>query len=235
LGGQWDENAASYGLPVVAVPSKRIPDALDRITDFYMQNREKNERFGKFVARIGKTKIHKLFDDLTTGAPEHEAEPDFYSDWADPRQYSIGDIGKGECAGEVVTQYEFAMTAAERVVFEAQVKLEESDAQGAGQDAYRAMIKAAKALVQLQYDDVSEDDPDELVDEFRERYFDTQLFFDPFAGSKFADFLFDAHEKKERKFDAEVAHHQIEEAQLFIEAVHSCYNRLRTEGIKQGL
>ena len=233
LGGQWDENAASYGLPIVAVPSKRVPDALDRITEFYMRNREKNERFPKFVIRIGKTKIHQLFDDLVTAAPDHDAEPDFYSDWADPRQYSIGDIGKGECAGEVVTAYEFAMTAAERIVFEAQVKLEEGNAQGAGADAYRAMIKAAKTLVQLQYDDVTEDDPDEVVDEFRERYYDTQRFFDPFAGSKFADFLFDAHEKKGRKFDIESAHHQIEEAQLFIEAVHSCYNRLRTEGISK--
>src|SRR5205807_2253821 len=26
LGGQWDHNAASYGLPVVAVPSKNIPE-----------------------------------------------------------------------------------------------------------------------------------------------------------------------------------------------------------------
>ena len=50
-------------------------------------------------------------------APAHEDEPTFYSDWSDPRQYSIGDIGKGECAGEVVTQYEFEMTGAERIVY----------------------------------------------------------------------------------------------------------------------
>ena len=35
--------------------------------------------------------------------------------------------------------------------------------------AYRGMIKAAKALVQLQYDDVTEEDPDEIIDEFRRR------------------------------------------------------------------
>ena len=233
LGGQWEENAGSYGLPIVAVPSKRIPEALDRITDFYLRSRQSDERFPKFVVRVGKAKIRQVLDDLTQNAPEHDADPDFYSDWADPRQYGIGDIGKGECAGEVVTQYEFEMTAAERLVFEAQIKLEEQEAQQAGELAYSAMIKSAKALVQLQYDDVTEDDPDEVVEEFRERFYDTELIFDPYAGSKFADYLFAAHEAAGRAFTLESARHFIEETQLFIEAVHSCYNRVREAGLAQ--
>ena len=95
------------------------------------------------------------------------------------------------------------------------------------------MIKAAKALVQIQYDDVTEDDPDEVVDEFKERFCDTQLLFDPFAGSKFADYLFAAHDQIGRSYDADAARTIIEESQLFIESVHSCYNRLRTEGLNE--
>jgi len=234
LGGQWEENAGSYGLPIVAIPSKRIPDALDRITGFYLRERKGAERFPAFVTRIGKAKIRAVLDELTQNAPEPEVDPDFYADWADPRQYTLGDIGKGECAGEVVTQYEFEMTAAERIVFGAQVLLEEEgQPQQAGDETYKAMLKSAKALVQIQYDDVTEEDPDEIIDEFKERYFDTELFFDPFAGPKFANYLFSAHDQVGRTFDAESARHQIEEAQLFIEAVHSCYNRLRTEGLTQ--
>jgi sulfite reductase (ferredoxin) len=233
LGGQWEENAGSYGLPIVAIPSKRVPDALDLIIDFYMGNREEQERFMPFVERIGKAKVRQLLDPLTQDPPQHDENPDFYADWADPRQYTIGDIGKGECAGEVVTQYEFAMTAAERLVFESQVHLEDDQADQAAKGAYKAMIKAAKALVQIQYDDVTEEDPDEVVDEFRERYFDTELFFDPFAGPKFANYLFEAHDNAGRSHDAESARHRIEESQLFIEAVHSCYNRLRTEGLSE--
>ncbi len=233
LGGQWEENAGSYGLPIVAIPSKRIPDALDRITEHYLRTREKGERFNQFVARIGKAQIRQLLDDLTQDPPEHESDPDFYADWADPRQYTLGDIGKGECAGEVVTQYEFEMTGAERIVFGAQVHLEDGNAQQAGQDAYQAMIKAAKALVLIQYDDVTDDDPDEVVDEFRERYYDTELIFDPFAGSKFADYLFAAHERNGTQYTADTARLLIEESQLFIEAVHTCYNRIRTEGLSE--
>ena len=233
LGGQWEENAGSYGLPIVAVPSKRVPEALDLITDFYLRERTQDERFTKFVGRIGKAKIRAVLDPLTQDAPQHEDQPSFYSDWSDPRMYSIGDIGKGECAGEVVTQFEFEMTAAERMVFESQVQLEEGDAQSAGTGGYKAMIKAAKALVQLQYDDVTEEDPDEVVDEFKERYCDNELFYDQYAGSKFADFLFAAHAAAGKAHDAESAHVQIEEAQLFIEAVHSCYNKIRTLGLSE--
>jgi sulfite reductase (ferredoxin) len=228
LGGQWEENAAQYGLAIVAIPSKRVPDALERITDYYARHRQPGERFPQFVNRVGKGPIRELLDDLAENLPEHDADASFYSDWGDPREYSTGDIGKGECAGEVVTVFQFAMAAAERMVFEGQLHLDAGNVQKAGQDAYAAMLKGAKALVQLQYDDVS-NDPDEIIEEFRERFFDTQLFFDPFAGPKFAQFLFDAHEKAGRTFDRDAAHYVIEEAQLFIEATHSCSDRLRSE------
>ncbi len=233
LGGQWEQNADSFGLPIVAIPSKRIPDALDRITDYYLRMRQKGERFPQFVGRVGKAQIRQLLDDLTRDAPEHDADPSFYCDWFDPREYSTGDIGKGECAGEVVTQYQFAMTAAERKVFEAQVLLDSGNVHRAGRDAYAAMLKAAKAMVQIQYDDVS-DDPGEIIDEFRERYYDTKRFFDPYAGGKFAHYLFAVHKKfgsDGSEFTTESARHTIEEAHLFIEAVHSCYNRIRVEGL----
>jgi len=228
LGGQWEENAGSFGLPVVAIPSKRIPDALDRITDFYLRMREKNERFPKFVQRVGKAQIRQVLEDVAKTAPEHDQDRSFYSDWRDPREYSTGDVGTGECAGEVVSSYQFAMTEAERLVFEAQIELEKGRIQKAGDDAYAAMLRSARALVQTQYDDVS-NDPKEIVAEFRERYFDTKKFFDPFAGGKFAQYLFNAFENTGRTHTPESAHQAIEEAQLFIEATHACYQRWRFE------
>ncbi len=56
------------------------------------------------------------------------------------------------------------------------------------------MLRAARGLVRLEFADIS-DDPDQIVDEFRTRFFDTQKFFDPFAGGKFAQYLFAAHRK----------------------------------------
>lgn len=232
LGGQWEENAGSYGLPIVAIPSKRVPDALTLLTDYYLREREKSERFPKFTARVGKVKLKQVLDPLTKDPPTHEEDAGFFSDWSDPRQYSLGDIGKGECAGEVVTQFEFEITAAERMEFEAAVKLEEGKVQEAGVEAYKAMIKAAKALVLIQYDDVTEDDPDEVVDEFKERFYDTKRVFDPFMQSKFADYLLAAHAEKDKQHTADSASNLIHEAHLFIESIYACYNRIRSEGVE---
>ena len=227
LGGQWENNAGSYGLPIIAIPSKRAPDAVDRITEYYVKNRQKSEKFFAFVKRVGKGPIRELLEPINQNLPSHAADPGLYSDWGDPRQYSIGDIGMGECAGEVVSRYQFELTAAERLVFEASLHLDAGAVQRAGETAYAAFMKAARALVQVQYDDVS-NEPDEIIAEFKQRFFDTQLFFDPFVGPKFANFLFAAYAGRGEQFTEDTAHHRIAEAQLFIEAVHNCHNKLQS-------
>ena len=62
------------------------------------------------------------------------------------------------------------------------------------------------------------------------RYYDTQKFFDPFAGGKFAHYLFAAHEKSDQVHTSDSSRYLIDEAHLFVEAAHSCYNRLGTAG-----
>lgn len=224
LGGEWTNNAGSYGLPMVAIPSKNIPDLVERISERYVMGRERGESFQQFVKRIGKAEVRKLVEDLVR-VPTDREDRFYFSDWGDPREYSIDDIGIGECAGEVVSSIEFDLAAAEREVFEAQLLLERGEAQKAGQTAYASMVHAAKALIKTEHWDIR-DEPEEIVLEFRKRFYDTEKFFDPFAGGKFAQYLFVAHEKAGFPYSPETAHHLVEEAQLFIEASHSCYNRM---------
>jgi sulfite reductase (ferredoxin) len=131
----------------------------------------------------------------------------------------------GECAGELVSPVDFGLAAAERELFDAQLALEKGEAQKAGAGAYRAMLNAARALVLAENPDIK-DHPDQIVSEFRTRYYDTQKFWDPFAGGKFGNYLFDAHGKAEQAYSDESSRYLIEEAQLFIDAAHSCNNKL---------
>jgi sulfite reductase (ferredoxin) len=224
LGGEWTRNAGSYGLPVMAIPSRNIPEVVTRLTEQYVTGRKAGESFQEFIKRIGKAELKVLLDDLTR-LPADPADRTFFHDWGDPREFSLGDLGVGECAGEVVSSVEFGLAAAEREVFEAQLALEKNDVERAGALAYHAMLQAAKSLVLIESPDVS-DDPDQIVAEFRARFYDTQLFFDPFAGGKFAQYFFAAHERAEEPQTEESVRFLIEEAQLFIEASHSCYNRM---------
>ncbi len=231
VGGQWENNAGSYGLAIVAVPSKRIPDVVERLTQFYLDERDGAETFQAFVQRVGKAEVRGRIQDLTL-LPSYEEQPHLFSDWRDPREYTIGDMGVGECAGEVVSVVEFGLAASERKVFEAQIRLDEGDPQSAADQAYQAMVQAAKALARWENIDVT-DEPQHVVDEFRTRYYDTEKFFDPFAGAKFANYLFAAHDEVKSPTNgangsgsSEKARQRIEEAQLFIEAAHSCYQRV---------
>jgi sulfite reductase (ferredoxin) len=224
LGGEWGRNAASYGLPVMAVPAKRIPEVVSRLIEHYVRDRRNGEHFRDFIKRIGKVELKRAFEDLTP-PPTDQADRSFFRDWGDPREYSLGDLGVGECAGEVVSAVEFDLAAAERELFEAQLAWEDTHAERAGKTAYQAMLHAAKALVKIEWSDVP-NDPDRIVEEFRSRFYETQKFFDPFAGGKFAHYLFAAHKKADVPATLESARYLIEEAQLFIEASHGCYNRM---------
>ena len=224
LGGEWEHNAGSYGQPIAAVPSKNIPQVVARMTGRYVAERTPGESFKDFAKRIGKAELKKMLDDLTRPPA---GDRSYFSDWGDPREYSLGDMGVGECAGEVVSPFDFEMGAAERELFEGQLAFEAGETQSAGMKAYQAMLRAAKALVVIQLAHVS-DDASEIVAEFRKRFFDTQLFWDPFAGGKFAQYFFDAHAQAGQPYTADSSRYLLDEAQLFIDAAHSCNNKLMT-------
>ena len=224
LGGQWQENAGSYGLAVGTVPSKAIPEVLDAITDRYVQERDRGEKFQDWVARLGKKEMRGMLTRYME-VPPYETHSEYYTDWGDPREFTMGDLGIGECAGEVVTLFSMEIAKAESEAFEAMVALDEGDYEKADALAYHAMVLAARALVTIQYLDVG-DDPNRIIKEFRTRFYDTKLFFDKYAAGKFAQYLFNRHENSHPAPDQDSAHQLIEEAQLFIEATHSCEARV---------
>lgn len=224
LGGKWRDNAGSYGLAVGAVPSKSIPRVIDVITDKYSQERRRDESFQDWVTRLGKKEARTMLEPFMR-LPQYELEPDFFRDWGDSREFTLGDIGVGECAGEVVSLFSMEISKAESTAFEAQIALEQQDYARADQLAYHAMILAARSLVRTQYLDVG-DDPDQIVTEFRRRFYDTELFFDKYARGKFAQYLFNRHENPNPVPSADSAHQLSAESLLFIEAAHDCEVRV---------
>lgn len=229
LGGRWNNNGDEYGKSISVVPSKRVPDVVDLLIKQYRQGRQEGETFDEWAKRIGKREIKAMIKPLTE-VPEYFLDPDFYSDWGDPREFTIGDIGVGECAGEVVSLSDFGVAAAESELFDAQIALEEGgdnpeNLQQAVDKSIRAMLMAAQGLIRTLDPDIS-DDPQTIVNVFRERFCDTELFYDPFAGAKFANYFFHAFETRNDPVDHDRALRRIDEAQLFIEATHACHGRM---------
>ncbi len=228
LGGKWQDNAGAYGLAIGTVPSKNVPGVIEAITDRYVRERKGTESFQDFIKRIGKQECRAMIDPFM-GVPAYDKDRSFYSDWGDPREFTIGDMGMGECAGEVISVTQFDLADAERLVFEAQVKLEDEDFAQADAFAYRAMIQAAVSLVKTQFLDVA-DEPNTIVSEFRRRFYETGLLGDRYAGNKFAEYLFRRHDAPPAGHTRDQAYRIVEEAQLFIEAAYACHDSLAERG-----
>ena len=224
LGGEWGNNAGTYGMAVGSVPSKRVPDVVDALTDRYVAERESGEIFRGWVNRIGKREIRKFLDPFMK-IPGYDENPDFYSDWGDVREFTIGDLGIGECAGEVVSLFGIEVVRAESQAFDAQCALDEGDFANADELAYHAMCTAARSLVRTEFIDVTED-PNTIVEEWTKRFFDTELFFDKYAKGKFGNHFLARHKRGSIEVTRDRAAEIVEEAQLFIEACHACESRL---------
>ena len=233
LGGEWANNASQYGQSLGVIPSKRVPDVVEFLVDMYLSERQNGEKFPAFVHRLGKKEIKQRVKPFTE-IPDYETNKDFYRDWADSREYTIGDIGIGECAGEVVTLTDFGVAKAESIYFDATLLLEDQPMNGnvkaAADKALEAMLKAAQGLLKVCNIDIS-DDPGVIVQEFRTNFYDTQLFFDPFAKGKFASYLFKGYDHRNDDVTLDRAREIIEESRLFIEAAHECNARMLQAGI----
>ena len=224
LGGQWRENAGSYGLACGAVPAKSVPDVLEALTNRYVTERAEGENFQSWVKELGRKEIKAMLQPFMQ-LPSFEENPKMFSDWGDSRVYTIDDIGVGECAGEVVSLFSMEISKAESTHFEALLALDDGDYALADENAYKAMVLAARALVRTKHLDVG-DDFNIIVDEFRSRFYDTELIYDRFAKGKFARYLFKRHGEAPARINEDYAHQIIDETQLFIENVHTAEQRI---------
>jgi len=229
LGGSLADNAANYGLAVGAVPSKRAPEVVDRLLELYTAEREGQESFRGWVTRVGKKAVKERLQDLLE-VPAYADDSSFYVDWHDSREYSIGDIGIGECAGEVVTLTQFSLATAESHVFDASIIVDavesgEAEIASAARMAYDAIVTSAQGLLKMSNPDAS-GDPDTVYREFQSQFIDTQLFFERYIGASEAQYFTAAHQARGAARDRDEARRRVEEAQLFIEAAHACYTRL---------
>ena len=167
-----------------------------------------------------------------TKIPPYLEDADFYTDWGDPRVFTLGDMGIGECAGEVVSLTEVELGSAERICFEAQVELDEGNLEEAEGKSYKSMLRGATALLRKEFQDVPSE-PDDIVLQFKEHFYDTKIFFDRFAKGKFGKYLLNRNENPPTDLNNDLVHRKIEESQLFLEAAHACYARLRDVETKE--
>ena len=215
LGGSTRNNAESYGLALGKIPSQNVDKAIVKVSEFYSREKRGDETLSDVVARLGKTRVKEELAEFMV-LPTYQDAPGFYQDIRQPWQYQRS-IGVGECAGEVVDQAEFLLEDADRIHFESTLDLERSRFGEASTKAFEACKKAADALLFTKGLWLS--DKYDTVGEFRKHFYETGVFYRPFA----ENFLRTASEPSGS--DPERARLGVEEATLFIEAAHGVYSQ----------
>ncbi|MSQ10409.1 MAG: nitrite/sulfite reductase, partial [Dehalococcoidia bacterium] len=95
IGGQYDKSGEfRYAKRVsTKLPSKRVPDATERIIKYYQAERQEGEVFNAFVDRVGHPAFEKLLADLRdVSTPEENFS--LYEDW-DRQGFYVLERGEG--------------------------------------------------------------------------------------------------------------------------------------------
>jgi len=216
LGGNTRGNASSYGLAVGKIPTKNAPQAVEKLSRFYSQEKQGDESFSQVVDRLGKARLRQELQEFSH-LPTYEENPDYYSDVRQPWEY-VKNVGVGECAGAVVDQAEFMLEDADRMNFEATLALEQNQYQKAAELALQAANKAADGILSTRGLLLS--DKYDTAAEFRKHFYEPGQFLKPVA-----DYFLRAVEEGVEGIAPDVARRRVEETTLFIEEAQSVYSR----------
>jgi sulfite reductase beta subunit-like hemoprotein len=98
IGGRYEGGEVQFGSRLKArLPSKRVPEALERWVRFYEAERQDGEEFGQFAARVGTAEFEALVKDLTLPAEFSLENMNLFIDWTKNAPFQVI-RGEGECA-----------------------------------------------------------------------------------------------------------------------------------------
>lgn len=156
MGGKVNGTAKIAQL-IVKVPAKNVPAAVSHILDLYRRERKDQESLPVFIERAGKM---KLKDELIpfTILPNYQEDPTYYVDWEADHEFTVEDLGPGECAGGALEMIDNRILEAEQELYQARLLAEKHQYAIAINKAYRAVVAGAKAILVTEGTDPNSDE-----------------------------------------------------------------------------
>jgi sulfite reductase beta subunit-like hemoprotein len=98
IGGTYEGGTVGYGARLKArIPSKRVPEAVERWIRFYEADRTDGEEFNAFAERVGTAAFEAKVKDLTLPAEFNLENMNLFMDWTKSVPFEVV-RGEGECA-----------------------------------------------------------------------------------------------------------------------------------------
>ncbi|MCH8109952.1 MAG: nitrite/sulfite reductase [Chloroflexi bacterium] len=97
LGGSYEDGDVRYGVrPRGKIPAKRVTEAITQIVKYYRDNRQDDEPFKEFVARVGKDPFEAVIAEFGKVPDLNKDTIDLYMDYEKTVLYKM-ERGEGEC------------------------------------------------------------------------------------------------------------------------------------------
>ena len=119
LGGNGTLHKQKIGHTGIKIPAKNVPDAVLELLNFYLDNSYQDESFEDFVERVTPEEINKLLERFK----QFYKKTDYNIDWGSDKQFSLEDLGTGECAGIIADRVEEALKEGERLIKQAETHI----------------------------------------------------------------------------------------------------------------
>jgi sulfite reductase beta subunit-like hemoprotein len=94
IGGNGAHNSPGFAKKLIPIHARRIPEAVDRIVNFYERERFDGETFAVFAQRKGVEGFRPVVDHLTKLDP---SDVSLRYDWGEDTGFKLN-VGQGECA-----------------------------------------------------------------------------------------------------------------------------------------
>ena len=130
----------------IKLPAKNVPSAVSHLLDVYRRDRQDGEGLHAFVKRAGKTALKEELIGHSI-LPSYAEDPSYYFDWEAEEEFSLEDLGPGECAGGAIEMIDNRILEAEQELYQARILAEKHQYAMAINKAYRAVVAGAKALL----------------------------------------------------------------------------------------
>jgi sulfite reductase beta subunit-like hemoprotein len=98
IGGHYEGGTVGYGARLrLRLPSKRVPEAVERWVRFYEEERQEGEEFNAFAERVGTPAFEDKVRDLAMPAEFNLENMNLFIDWTKNVPFEVI-RGEGECA-----------------------------------------------------------------------------------------------------------------------------------------
>ena len=153
LGGRIN-GTAEVGQMTIKLPAKNVPAAISHLLAVYRRDRlweadglhASGESLHAFIKRTGKAALKEELIGHSI-LPSYADDSSYYFDWEADEEFTLEDLGPGECAGGAIEMIDNRILEAEQELYQARILAEKHQYAMAINKSYRAVVAGAKALL----------------------------------------------------------------------------------------